>query len=550
MSMPRSLPLLAALLLALVAVAAPAGAATSDWAATDQTRVRLIAASDTLGDGHDLRLGLEFHLDEGWKVYWRSPGDAGYPPRVDWSGSENLADVDMRWPAPLRFSVVGLETLGYKKDVVFPLAVRAENPDAPLRLRARVDYLTCAEICIPYTANLALDLPAGPAAPAEEAHLIDRYRARVPGDGAAHGLDLVRAVVPGDPTDGDSQVLTVTATARTPFQAPDLYVEGPPELIPGKPAVTLVDGGRTAHLAVPVAGLRDLPDGARLSGRDLTLTLVDGDRSAEARLNVATGAAPAATPGGAMADGRGLLAILALAVLGGLILNLMPCVLPVLSIKVLGVMGHGGGDRGRVRLSFLASAAGILVSFLALAGTLIALKAGGMAVGWGIQFQHPWFLTAMMLVVGLFACNLWGFFEVRLPGWLSSVGSTGNGSHGLGGHFLGGVFATLLATPCSAPFLGTAVGFAFAAGPAEILAVFAALGLGLALPYLGVAALPGLATRLPRPGPWMDKLRIVLGLALAATGVWLLTVLAAQVGKDTAGVVGALVVVGGAALYL
>jgi len=243
---------------------------------------------------------------------------------------------------------------------------------------------------------------------------------------------------------------------------------------------------------------------------------------------------------GAGGGGTPFALILLFALLGGLILNLMPCVLPVLSIKLLGVVGHGGGQTRLVRLSFLSSAAGILFAFLVLAGALIALKSGGMAIGWGIQFQQPWFLIAMTLLVTAFALNLWGVFEVRLPLWISDLGEHASHVHGLGGHFLQGAFATLLATPCSAPFLGTAVGFALARGWGEITAVFAMLGLGLALPYLGVAAFPGLATRLPKPGHWMVTLKRFLGLALIATGVWLLSVLMTSVGLKAAALVGVL----------
>jgi len=211
-------------------------------------------------------------------------------------------------------------------------------------------------------------------------------------------------------------------------------------------------------------------------------------------------------------------------------------VLPVLSLKLLSVVGHGGGDRRDVRRGFLASAAGILVSFLVLGTAAIALKAGGQAAGWGIQFQHPLFLTATAVIVVLFAANLWGLFDIRLPGVVADAAlNAGQGNrHGLVKHFLTGAFATLLATPCSAPFLGTAVGFALARGPFEIYAIFAMLGIGLALPYLVIAWLPWLATRLPRPGPWMVTLRRVMGLALLATAVWLLSVLDTQAGRTAA----------------
>src|SRR5690606_10328334 len=281
-----------------------------------------------------------------------------------------------------------------------------------------------------------------------------------------------------------------------------------------------------------------------LLGRSATLTVVDGLRGLERDVTLeplVDAASPVAAPVEAAGAGdfAGLLPILALALLGGLILNLMPCVLPVLSIKLLAAVGHGGRESGAVRLSFLASAAGILTSFLLLAGAAIAVKSAGLTVGWGIQFQQPLFLAAMALLVTLFALNLFGLFEITLPGWLGAAAQgpgSGPAGHSVAGHFLTGAFATLLATPCSAPFLGTAVGFALSRGAVEILAVFAALGLGLAAPYLLVAAAPALATRLPRPGPWMITLRRLLGIALAATAIWLLSVLAAQLGWASAAI--------------
>ncbi len=520
-------------------LAPPAAAAASPWAETDHTAVRLVSSVGAVGDAEQVALGLHFRLAKDWKIYWRSPGDAGYPPHLDWAGSDNLAEAAIQWPVPRRFSILGFETLGYTDEVVLPVAVRLAEPGRPLTVRAAVNYLACADICVPYEADLALDLPAGPAAPTDDFHLIGRYQAKVPRVGAAHGLQVERAVASGT-------ALEVAVASATPMMGPDVYLEGPETVAFGPPAVDLADGGRRAVLRVAVHGAEDLEGG--LAGTPLTVTVVDGEHAAERRLVVAAGSPGAAPP--APPAATPLLTILLLALLGGLILNLMPCVLPVLSIKLLGVIGHGGGDRRVVRLSFLASAAGILASFLVLAGALLAVKSAGATVGWGIQFQQPWFLVAMTLVVGLFACNLWGFFEVRLPLWLADLGEHASHVHGLGGHVLSGALATLLATPCSAPFLGTAVGFALSRGAFEVLAVFTALGVGLALPYLAVAAVPALATRLPRPGPWMVRLRQILGFALAATAVWLVTVLAAEVGTVAAGAVAALVVVAGAALYL
>jgi suppressor for copper-sensitivity B len=226
----------------------------------------------------------------------------------------------------------------------------------------------------------------------------------------------------------------------------------------------------------------------------------------------------------------GLFVILGLALFGGLILNLMPCVLPVLAIKLLGVVSKGGRSRRDVRLGFLASAAGILFAFLLLAAAMITAKSVGAAAGWGIQFQYPLFLVFLALLCVLFAGNLWDLFEIRLPANIAGNIVPRDGIHGLVGDFLSGVFATVLATPCSAPFLGTAIGFALAGGPIEILGVFVALGTGLALPYLLVALFPGLAGLLPRPGGWTITLRRILGFALLGTAAWLVSVLTVQAG--------------------
>jgi len=496
-------------LAALAGAAAAADPGASDWARTDQSAVRLVSATSAASE--TLRLGLEFRLAPGWKTYWRSPGDAGYPPRVDWTGSANLADPRLRWPAPERFTLFGLETFGYGGSVVLPIEARTVTPGAPVAVRAKVEYLICETICIPYEAQLALDLPAGAGTLGPQAHAIDRFAARVPAEGAGAGLGIDRAEWRGSAQPG----LVLTVRAVEPFRTPDVFVEEADPWVFGKPEVQLDRGGRSATFVLAAA---PDPKAAAPIGREVRLTLVDGERAMERVITVT------AAEGGA---GLGLLAMLGIALLGGLVLNLMPCVLPVLSLKMFGILSQGGAARGAVRASFLATSAGIVTSFGLLAAALIALRAGGAVIGWGIQFQSPLFLGAMAVVLVVFAANLWGWFEIRLPAALSGVAAAGDG-HGTGAAFLTGVFATLLATPCSAPFVRTAVGFALARGSGEILMIFAALGLGLAAPYLAVAAFPGLAARLPRPGRWMVPLRWILGAALLATALWLLDVLLAQ----------------------
>ena len=266
--------------------AARAEPAASAWARTDQSAVRLIAATQGVGDGRTLQLGLHFRLKKNWKIYWRSPGDAGYPPRLDWSGSDNLARARLSWPAPQRFSVLGFETLGYTDEVVLPITAQVDRPGAAFTGRLSVDYLACAEICIPYEAAFTLDLPGGPAAPSAFAHLINRFAVRVPGDGAAHGVAIAEAAASG-------KGLRVRVTATMPLARPDMVVEGSEELAFGAPRVRLEDGGLGAVLEIPVFGLEDLEGGRLekgLAGSRVTLTLLDGARSAERTLIVASAA--------------------------------------------------------------------------------------------------------------------------------------------------------------------------------------------------------------------------------------------------------------------
>ena len=334
------------------------------------------------------------------------------------------------------------------------------------------------------------------------------------------GLRLVSATV--SDSAGEPSLAVTLASEDRPLRAPDLFVEGVPQATPRQPAVLNQLRTPTTTMVVPLSA-----ESARaIVRKPLTFTVVDGDRSAEFT------AAPLPGPPPVGEAPSGLLAILGVALLGGLVLNVMPCVLPVLSLKLLSVAGYAGAGRRQVRLGLLATAAGVVVSFIVIAAALAGLKLAGAAIGWGIQFQQPWFLAGMAVVTTLFAASLWGLLPIGMPGFAGGVAGVRSRSPTLDS-FWAGAFATLMATSCSAPFVGTAVGFALARDPADIMLVFAALGLGMAAPLLGVAAAPGLVRFLPRPGAWMAWVRRLLGLALAGAAVWLLWVLA-QVAGSTA----------------
>ena len=439
MKRPGFAVLLFIVVTALLYPARASADAASPWYETEQGRARLIAATADPGSAASIGLGLQFELAPHWKIYWRSPGDAGFPPELDWKGSTNLADATIAWPAPERFSVQGLETAGYSGAVVLPITVRVAQPGQPLHLKAHLSYLTCSAICVPRETDLALDLPG---AGAGYAALIDQYRAQVPGDGTAEGLALTGAAL----RPGAKAALDLTIASQNPLAAPDAFVEGVDDAVFGAPAV-LRRAPTATTLRLPISGnWRDVV------GRKLTVTLVDGSRSMTAPVTV--------TEGEGLIDLTTFATMLGLALIGGLILNLMPCVLPVLSLKLLAALPRTGETLRETRRGFLGTAMGIVLSFLVLAVATAAAKTAGLAVGWGVQFQDPLFLIALDVLLVLFACNLWGFFEVPLPRAVAAIAERGPI-----GSVATGAFATVLATPCSAPFVGTALGFALRGGP-------------------------------------------------------------------------------------
>ena len=358
------------------------------------------------------------------------------------------------------------------------------------------------------------------------------------GAGAAAGLDIVE--VRAGSLEGRPALAVELASAR-PLSGAALAVAADPPIAFGPAQVTLDRSGRGALVLLPLPpeprdrdGLAGGPS-MRLDGREIALTVSDVTESSTIRALVRPGNAERTTWQN-LGTGLGMLG---LAFLGGLILNLMPCVLPLLALKLFAALRLGGQAPGAVRAGFLATAAGILASFLLLAFAIVLLRRAGSLIGWGIQFQEPAFVAMLAAVTMLFSANLWGLFELRLPRAVTDrLGSPAR--EGLAGHFATGFLATLLATPCSAPFLGTAVGFALTRSGPVILAVFLALGLGLATPYLAVAAYPRAAAWLPRPGAWMVQLRRILGLALVGTVLWLLWVLSGQIGPGAAGAIGGL----------
>jgi suppressor for copper-sensitivity B len=521
-----------ATLMAMLFLMQPAVAAVSDRVGAEAVTATLVTAENAVApDASTLSAGLDLTLGHGWKTYWRSPGEVGIPPEISWEGSENVASVEMLWPAPTRFRAFGIENFGYANHVTFPLQVRLADPGAPVALRASVDLLVCSDICVLQTLDLSLELPTGSGIDTASAELIGEAAARVP-DAEAAGIMAGTAHL-----DTDRTALTVTARSDAGFTDPDVF----PELNGatfGAPDIRLGDGGKLLWARLPVLAVSDAPT-------DLRVTVSDGPRAGT--LTIPWTDNPHTPPFALdrVVPGMSELAWIAMvAFLGGLILNVMPCVLPVLSIKLLSAINMQDLGPGRVRGGFLVSALGVLAFMWLLAAGTIAAKTAGLAVGWGLQFQNPVFLAAMIGVLALFAANMFGLFEIALPQSWSTALARGQTRKGYGGDFAAGAFAAILATPCSAPFLGTSIAFALAGRAVDVAVVFTALGLGMALPYLLLAARPSLVRALPKPGRWMLGLKVILGGLLLVTAGWLIWVLVGLAGSMVAALVAALVTLG------
>ncbi|WP_411544384.1 protein-disulfide reductase DsbD family protein [Klebsiella pneumoniae] len=444
-------------------------AADSGWlrAADNQhASVRLRAQTESNGD---TRLLLDVALEKGWKTYWRSPGEGGIAPAIAW---HTPLEVSWRWPTPQRFDVAGISTQGYHGDVSFPMTLRGKIPPT---LSGVLTLSTCSNVCILTDYPFSLDMTT----PAGERFNYDFTRAM----GTLPLRDGLTSQLTASYVSGK---LTVTARRDAGWQQPALFIDSMEDVDFGKPSFTTRGDTLTATVPVTDSWGEAAPD---LRGKTLSLVLADSGQAQESQIAVAAGSA---------APGLALGWVLLMALAGGLILNVMPCVLPVLAMKLGSLVQTEGRERGAVRRQFLASVFGIVVSFLALALMMTALRLGNQALGWGIQFQNPWFIGAMALVMVLFSASLLGLFEIRLSSSASTFLAT-RGGNGLMGHFWQGAFATLLATPCTAPFLGTAVSVALVAPLPLLWGIFFAMGIGMSLPWLLIVAWPGLAQRLPRP---------------------------------------------------
>ncbi|NVH48763.1 protein-disulfide reductase DsbD family protein [Photobacterium damselae] len=498
----------------MMSLSVHASTLTTGWVHNPQhppVAVRLMLTGEKNEANKTVEGLLEVKLDKDWKTYWRSPGEGGTAPSINWELSSNLNSVDWHWPLPKRYEFLGVETLGYKHDVIFPMTFHLDDMNKPVFLSGKLTMSSCTSICVLTDYELSLDFNPEKLVPSVDAMVLyNKGNSLVPKPSTAVELTQVSY-------DEAKKIVSIVATNKAGWTNPDVFVDGQSKPVKQTSFLTpKIDvSGEQLIAQVPVSSWFGTP---KLVGEPLSVTITDKDIAVE--LSKTADNKPVIA-----LQNDSLLKVIGLALLGGLILNIMPCVLPVLGMKLSSVISAKGLERRQIRAQFIASALGILVSFWLLAGFLALLKVSGQALGWGVQFQSPWFIGAMMIITGLFAANMLGLFEIRLSSntntWLAT-----RGGNSYGGHFVQGMFATMLATPCSAPFLGTAVAFALGANYLTLFAIFTALAVGMAAPWLLIALFPQLANALPKPGMWMNTVKTIFGLMMLVTSLWLLSLMA------------------------
>ena len=547
------LRLAGATLLALAAaLLAPAAHALGSVVKTDQVRAELVAhAPQGVAAGQPLLLGLRIEHAPHWHTYWKNPGDSGLATTLQWTLPAGFDAGEIAWPTPQPLPVGPLMNFGYEGTLLLPVAVTVPQGFSAetLEVKLRADWLVCRDVCIPEGGDFALRVPAR-AATALHGALFEQALARQPrrlqsvqaqARLEGHALQVRVQGVPAELAGRALRLLPELAGVIDNAAAPRSRWEGSTWVasVALSPQRTESPASMQGVLVVDStqagAGAAGGPTAAAGSAGEppvgLQLTLpVSGTWPSPGAAGASPAVPPApgpAAPGAAA--GPGLAGALLLALAGGLLLNLMPCVFPVLSLKVLALATHGPSRRALLA-GGVAYTAGVVLSFVALAGALLALRAAGEQLGWGFQLQAPAFVAALAMLFTLIGLNLVGVFEFGsvLPGSLAAA----RARHPVADSALTGVLAVAVASPCTAPFMGASLGLAVTLPAWQALTIFAALGLGMALPYLTACAWPGLAQALPRPGVWMARFKTLMAFPMFATVIWLLWVLGQQSGID------------------
>ncbi|MEI7732127.1 MAG: protein-disulfide reductase DsbD domain-containing protein [Verrucomicrobiota bacterium] len=504
-------------------------------APTLHTKASVILGADTVRPGDTVWAGIRLKMEEDWHTYWTNAGAAGGPTTVAWELPAGVTAGNIQWPLPEKQDTSGLITYGYKDEVclLVPLNVAGQVPPGPLTLKATVSWVECVSpsslslvrptasgTCVFGETSLSARLQvADQTKPSDHAATIEEWLKRVPK--AASNL-TVRAIWEGTATNKQRGLRLEWPTAPEvkvvdfyPYPIPDFEVQGTTEQLPASGGAQVFRKQitkQTSAWPASIPGILVAVTEQGTQGYEVTLHPTETTASVPRQPNAtAADSAPVTS----------LWLILWFAFVGGLILNVMPCVLPVMALKILGFVHQSAESPGRVRTLGMIYGAGVMVSFLVLAGVTIGLKLAGESVSWGIQYQHAQFVLLMTVLVLLVALNLFGVFEVTLGDHVSDAASSVTSQGGYAGAFFNGVLATALATPCTAPFLGAATGYALNQSPGVILLVFLAVGLGMAAPYLLLSWNPGWLRFVPKPGVWMERFKQAMGFPMMATAVWL-----------------------------
>jgi thiol:disulfide interchange protein DsbD len=509
--------LLAFVAIVSAAAAVAAGPTVGPSADAPHLHVQLVAPDNYLFSDARNDLGLYFKLEPGWHIYWKNAGDSGEPPRLRWTLPDGVTASDFKFPAPKRLPLGPLMDFGYEDEVLFPLTIQVAKTvkPGPVTLHAKADWLVCREVCIPGKAELEIvrkigstNLPAS--AESSDYNLWLRLGSKIP-DPFPSGAKIVFA-----PTASGFRLAVTTGQreASAQFFPSEQNILNNPAAQTVTPTATglILEIQKDPNLAAKPAQLAGILELS--GGRNYEIAAVPGTVAAPKPLTTALDAVKAA----------------GLAFLGGIILNLMPCVFPVLFIKGLSLVQSSGEEKHKQRGHGLVYTLGIVVSFWVLVGALLGLRAAGSTLGWGFQFQSPIFLGLMASLLFFLGLSLAGQFEIGLT--LTSAGGSLAQKQGYAGSFFTGVLAVIVATPCTAPFMGAAVGFALAQSAFVTFAIFTALALGLALPYLLLTLQPAWTRLLPRPGAWMEVLKQATAVPIFGTVIWLVWVLAQTRGAE------------------
>ena len=511
-------------LTATCAILIAGSAIAQNYQGKELVKASLLADTSAVVPGKPFTVGVLLRMAPGWHTYWKYSGDAGLPTEIKWTLPAGWKVGDIQWPIPFKTIDPGdILTYGYQDEILLLQEITPPEKiaEGSVKLSAQVDWLVCEKICIPGGATVALDLPASGAAEPKNTDLFARYQRLLP-----QKFSDAKASASWSRTGNDFE-LKLSSDRIANYQSIDFFPLPQGNTVVGHPSIA----SRAANeivIKIPV-------ESADRSVTSMPGLIVFAQReNANDRSAWEIAPAQAATAMPVPQSSRGLGTFLLFGFIGGFILNLMPCVLPVISLKIFGFIKHAGQDRRGIFRNGMAFIAGIFVWFVGLALLLIALKSAGHQVTWAAQFTNPYFVLVLSVIVLVFALDLFGVFEITLPQSMMHRMLHSATREGEAGSFFQGLFATALATPCTAPFLGTAIGFAFTQSSVVIVLMFVAVAAGMSAPYFLLSAQPAWMKFLPQPGPWMVHVKQFMGFLLLATLLFLIYVLGAQRGLDGA----------------